>query len=78
MNQKNRAQSAGDNERATPRRGFGGERPSRRVLDGHTRPCEDCGAVNWDFNVTRGEITCGDCGLVVEENVPDPGAEWTN
>ena len=78
MNQKNQSQSAEDTERATPRRGFGGERPSRRVLDGHTRPCEDCGTVNWDFNVTRGEITCGECGLVVEENVPDPGAEWTN
>ena len=52
--------------------------PSRRTLDGHTRPCEDCGAVNWDFDISRGEITCGDCGLVAEENVPDPGAEWTN
>ena len=20
---------------------------SRRTLEGHTRPCEDCGAVNW-------------------------------
>ena len=59
-------------------RGIGAERPSRRTLDGHTRPCEDCGAVNWNLDISRGEITCGDCGLVVEENVPDPGAEWTN
>ncbi len=51
---------------------------SRRTLEGHTRPCEECGAVNWDFDISRGEITCGDCGLVAEENVPDPGAEWTN
>ena len=21
--------------------------PSRRVVDGHTRPCEECGAVDW-------------------------------
>ena len=58
--------------------GLNNDRSGRRTLDGHTRPCEDCGAVNWDFDITRGEITCGDCGLVAEENVPDPGAEWTN
>ena len=63
---------------STAHRGIGAERPSRRTLDGHTRPCEDCGAVNWNLDISRGEITCGDCGLVVEENVPDPGAEWTN
>ena len=58
--------------------GLNNDRSGRRTLDGHTRPCEECGAVNWDFDITRGEITCGDCGLVAEENVPDPGAEWTN
>jgi transcription initiation factor TFIIB len=34
--------------------------------------------VNWNLDISRGEITCEDCGLVAEENVPDPGAEWTN
>jgi transcription initiation factor TFIIB len=57
---------------------FQTQRGSRRVLDGHTRPCEECGSVEWDFDEARGEITCESCGLVVEENVPDPGAEWTN
>ena len=52
--------------------------PNRRVLDGHTRPCEECGAVDWHLDDTRGEIVCNSCGLVVEENVIDPGAEWTN
>ena len=52
--------------------------PSRRVVDGHTRPCEECGAVDWQLDDTRGEIICNSCGLVVEENVIDPGAEWTN
>tara|TARA_X000001036_G_scaffold269191_1_gene249898 strand:+ start:6779 stop:7792 length:1014 start_codon:yes stop_codon:yes gene_type:complete len=68
-------------QQSTPparREGFGSQRPSRRVVEGHTRPCEDCGDVNWDMDLSRGEITCGTCGLVVEENVPDPGAEWTN
>ena len=49
----------------------------RRVLEGHTRPCEECAAVDWSLDTTRGEVTCNSCGLVVEENVPDPGAEWT-
>ena len=49
----------------------------RRVLEGHTRPCEECGAVDWSLDTTRGEVTCNSCGLVVEENVLDPGAEWT-
>ena len=76
MEQNN--QAVNDNEEATTKLpGLGGAPSNRRILEGHTRPCEDCGAVNWDFDVTRGEITCGDCGLVAEENVPDPGAEWT-
>ena len=73
MNQKNKAATAPTSKPTLP--GMGNTDPSRRTLDGHTRPCEDCGAVNWDFDITRGEITCGDCGLVAEENVPDPGAE---
>ena len=50
----------------------------RRTLEGHTRPCEDCGVTDWQLDDSRGEITCNSCGLVVEENVIDPGAEWTN
>ena len=50
----------------------------RRTLEGHTRPCEDCGVTDWQMDDSRGEITCNSCGLVVEENVIDPGAEWTN
>ena len=30
--------------------------PNRRVVDGHTRPCEECGAVDWQLDDTRGEI----------------------
>lgn len=54
------------------------ERPTRRTLDGHTRPCEECFAVDWNMDEKRGEIVCNSCGLVVEENVIDPGAEWIN
>ena len=78
MSQQNKTDSATNTKDDKARPGCGAERPSRRVLDGHTKPCEDCGAVNWNFDVSRGEITCEDCWLVAEENVPDPGAEWTN
>jgi len=54
------------------------ERPIRRTLEGHTRPCEECFAVDWNMDEKRGEIVCNSCGLVVEENVIDPGAEWIN
>lgn len=60
------------------RPGFGSKRPHKATVDGHTKPCVDCGATNWSSDFSRGEVSCGDCGLVVEENLIDPGAEWTN
>ncbi|MBT7459458.1 MAG: transcription initiation factor IIB 3 [Euryarchaeota archaeon] len=66
------------NSSATVPRDYGLIDPNRRVLDGHTRPCEECGVVDWQLDQSRGEIACNSCGLVVEENVIDPGAEWTN
>jgi len=67
-----------ENSSSSVPRDYGLIDPSRRVLDGHTRPCEECGAVDWQLDQSRGEIACNSCGLVVEENVIDPGAEWTN
>ena len=60
------------------RKGLGSSRPQRRVVDGHTKPCDECGVVNWISDNSRGEVSCGECGLVVEENVIDPGIDWTN
>jgi len=60
------------------RKGFSSSRPQRRVLDGHTKPCEECGTLDWRNDNSRGEVSCGGCGLVVEENVIDPGIDWTN
>ena len=51
---------------------------ARRTIEGHTKPCVECGAVDWDLDAVRGEVACNSCGLVVEDNVIDPGAEWTN
>ncbi len=38
--------------------------------------CTECGSRNLEKDVTRGELNCIDCGLVLEENLVDPGAEW--
>ena len=63
MKQRNESTET-DEQPATKLPGLGNVPDGRRTLEGHTRPCEECGAVNWDFDITRGEITCGDCGLV--------------
>lgn len=60
------------------RGGIGSARPQRRVVDGHTTPCVECGVLDWKSDISRGEVSCNSCGLVVEENSIDPGAEWTN
>lgn len=60
------------------RKGLGSSRPQRRVVDGHTKPCIECGILDWRNDNSRGEVSCGGCGLVVEENVIDPGIDWTN
>ena len=38
--------------------------------------CPECGSRDLDRDETRGEIVCAVCGLVVEDNVIDQGAEW--
>ena len=67
-----------ENSSVNAQREYGLFDSSRRTLDGHTRPCDECGMIEWQLDDSRGEIVCNSCGLVVEENVIDPGAEWTN
>ena len=38
--------------------------------------CQECGGRSLTRDETRGEVTCDDCGLVLEDNVIDQGAEW--
>lgn len=40
--------------------------------------CTDCGSRNLDEDFVRGERSCLDCGLVLAENIIDPGKEWTD
>ena len=38
--------------------------------------CPECGSRSLTRDETRGEVTCDDCGLVLEDNVIDQGAVW--
>ena len=38
--------------------------------------CPECGSRSLTRDETRGEVVCDDCGLVLEDNVIDQGAEW--
>ena len=42
----------------------------------HITKCPECLSRNIDTDMTRGETTCIDCGLVLDDNLIDPGAEW--
>lgn len=50
----------------------------KRKTIGQTKPCTDCGDLNWSLDNNRGEVFCDSCGNVVEQNVIDEGPEWTN
>ncbi len=42
-----------------------------------TRPqCPECGSTRRFSDPGRGEIVCGDCGLVLEEGMLETGPEW--
>lgn len=38
--------------------------------------CTECGGANVIKDPARGEMICGDCGLVIEEHIIDQGPEW--
>ncbi len=38
--------------------------------------CSECGSTNIVRDVIVGELVCGDCGFVIQENIINPGAEW--
>ena len=33
-----------------------------------TKKCEECGSYNLNVDIARGEVDCGDCGLVIEDH----------
>jgi transcription initiation factor TFIIB len=38
--------------------------------------CPECENKNLVLDIEMGELVCGNCGLVIEENILDKGAEW--
>ena len=38
--------------------------------------CPECGSLNLVRNHDTGEVVCGDCGLVLREQMMDRGPEW--
>jgi transcription initiation factor TFIIB len=39
--------------------------------------CPECESKNLVTDVEQGELVCGNCGLVIEQNILHQGAEWT-
>ena len=40
------------------------------------KKCPECGSSNLIYDEQKGELICGKCGLVIEENMIDHGQEW--
>jgi len=38
--------------------------------------CSECGGTNIVRDAIVGELVCGDCGLVIQDNILNRGAEW--
>lgn len=43
----------------------------------YVKKCPECSSVQLSINRERGEITCKDCGFVIEEKMVDFSQEWT-
>ena len=46
------------------------------ILKRQTKACQECGSTNIFRNAERGEVTCRDCGLVLEDKAVDFDQEW--
>ena len=52
------------------------ESPKKRKVEEEIKACPRCGSTNLIKDTERGELICGDCGLVIEENIVEYGPEW--
>jgi transcription initiation factor TFIIB len=52
------------------------ERPKKEKVEEGIKACPRCGSTNLIKDTERGELVCGDCGLVIEENIVEYGPEW--
>jgi transcription initiation factor TFIIB len=43
----------------------------------YIKRCPECGSTDLSVHRDRGEVSCKDCGIVIEEKMVDFGQEWT-
>ena len=51
------------------------KRPKKEIKQS-PNACPECKSTNFDFDQSRGEVTCKNCGLVIEDFIIDDGPEW--
>ena len=49
---------------------------SYKVQIEETTKCSECGSEHLIRDYERGELVCGDCGIVISEQIIDQGPEW--
>ncbi|MCK5773043.1 MAG: transcription initiation factor IIB, partial [Thermoplasmata archaeon] len=49
---------------------------SYKVQIEETTKCSECGSEHLIRDYERGELVCGDCGVVISEQIIDQGPEW--
>jgi transcription initiation factor TFIIB len=54
--------------KSTPRR--------KKIVSKRGRTCPECGGVQFVEDISRGELVCTKCGLVLQEDMIDTGQEW--
>ena len=47
-----------------------------QILKKNTKKCTQCGSTNIFYNSERGESSCRDCGLIIEDRMIDFSQEW--
>ena len=46
------------------------------IVDNNRHQCDECGSRDIEEDITRGERVCNGCGLVIDDDIIDPQAEW--
>ncbi len=53
------------------------KRPKReKTTEASENVCPECNSTTFEYDQSKGEITCKTCGLVIDENIVDNGPEW--
>ena len=52
-------------------------RPKKEVVESEKMNCcPECGCTQLNYDSSRAEISCKECGFVIDENIIDAGPEW--